>query len=494
MNGRQKDLTGSLQVKRDRYVIYINFYDGAGKRRPKQIHTGLGVKGYNKRLAEDLKDLALHMLNNENADFENVKAAISIQAKVGAVPRMETGITVVEEKGEQYIQPVLTEEVVTTIYSHDVDGGTGSEPENPFIVPAKIMEIVNITPKPKLYTDSYLPGDSIPLVTYLRNWMSGQKHEVNHNTFASYEMQMNLRIIPFFSFFGLNLSDLAHTHVKMFYEYILDAPRLDGKSGKVSPTTVHRVHSVFHKALNDALDDDYVVANPVARVHPPREKPFTPQYYSADQISTFLRNATGDIAEIPLVLSFFFGTRRSETLGLKENAIDFGANIIYVNHTVTVGQRKYDHVKMDAQGLVKEDRTKSKKSNRALPVPEVFMGFLKRIVLRNRQLREIFGPSWNPDGYLCVTNEGKLIHPNTMSKHYKAVAKKAGLPVNRLHDARHSIASLMIQNGTDISVLKEYLGHADIQTTTRYAHLKTQHLVAPATKVQELIGFEGLSG
>ena len=493
MYGCQKELSGSLQVKRDKYVIYVNFYDGGGKRRPKQIHTGLCVKGYNKRLAEDLKDLALHMLNNENADFENVKTAILKQAKIGMAPKVETAVTVAEESCGLCIQPVGTAEIATTVYSKNGQGDVGDEP-NPFIVPDKIMKIVNIAPKPKFHTGSALPGDSIPLITYLRNWMSGQKHEVNHNTFASYEMQMSLRIIPFFSFFGLSLSDLVHTHVKMFYDYILDAPRLDGKSGKVSSTTVHRVHSVFHKALNDALEGDYIVANPVARVHPPREKPFSPQYYSADQITAFLRAATGDMAEIPLVLSFFFGTRRSETLGLKENAINFGANIIYINHTVNVGQRKYDFVKMDAQGLVKEDRTKSKKSNRALPVPEVFMDFLKRTVVRNGKLREIFGPSWNPDGYLCVTNEGKLIHPNTMSKHYKSVAKKAGLPVNRLHDARHSIASLMIQNGTDISVLKEYLGHADIQTTTRYAHLKTQHLEAPAAKGQELIAFEGLSG
>ncbi len=473
MYGCQKELSGSLQVKRDKYVIYVNFYDGGGKRRPKQIHTGLCVKGYNKRLAEDLKDLALHMLNNENADFENVKSAILKQAKIGMAPKVETAVTVAEESCGLCIQPVVTAEIATTVYSKNGQGDVGDEP-NPFIVPDKIMEIVNIAPKPKFHTGSALPGDSIPLVTYLRNWMSGQKHEVNHNTYASYEMQMSLRIIPFFSFFGLSLSDLVHTHVKMFYDYILDAPRLDGKSGKVSSTTVHRVHSVFHKALNDALEGDYIVANPVARVHPPREKPFSPQYYSADQITAFLsagcyrRHGGNTIGAL-----VFFGTRRSETLGLKESAINFGANIIYINHTVNVGQRKYDFVKMDAQGLVKEDRTKSKKSNRALPVPEVFMDFLKRTVVRNGKLREIFGPSWNPDGYLCVTNEGKLIHPNTMSKHYKSVAKKAGLPVNRLHDARHSIASLMIQNGTDI---------------------KTQHLEAPAAKVQELIAFEGLSG
>lgn len=495
MNGCQKELTGNIQTKRDMYVININFYDEAGVRKPKQIPTGLSVKGYKKRLAEDLKDLALHMLNDEHANLDYVKAVVKKQAKIGSVPNT----------GGQSSSPTMSEILPAPQNSVPkaigmvppvMDGAAGSfdENENPFVVPGEIREIVAVTPKPKIYTNSDFIGDRMPLVTYFKNWMASQKHEVNHNTYASYEMQMTMRIIPFFNYFGLMLSDLSHLHVKMFYDYILEAPRLDGKTGKVSATTVHRVHSVLHKAINQAFKDEFIIANPVSKVHPPREKVFHPQYYSSSQISLFLKSITGDIAEIPLALSFFFGTRRSETLGLKESAIDFDANVIYVNHTVTVGQRKHDFVKMDAQGLVKQDRTKTKKSCRTLPVPDVFMAYLKKLVGRNAALRMAFGPSWNPDGYLCVHPDGKIIHPNVVTRHYKIVAKKAGLPVNRLHDARHSIASLMIQNGTDIRVLQDYLGHSNIQTTTRYSHLQSKHLVGPATMVQEMIAFDGLSG
>lgn len=161
--------------------------------------------------------------------------------------------------------------------------------ENPFIVPEMILKIVGETPKPKIRRKSEWIGDTLPLVTYLRNWMDGQKHHVEHNTFASYDTQITLRIIPFFNFFGLALSDLSHIHVKRFYEYILEAPRLDGKSGKVSNTTLHRVHSVFHKAMNNAFTDEYIIANPLAKVSPPRENDFHPHYYSAKEVSSFLQ-------------------------------------------------------------------------------------------------------------------------------------------------------------------------------------------------------------
>ncbi|MDL2294735.1 site-specific integrase [Ruminococcaceae bacterium OttesenSCG-928-D13] len=495
MNGCQKELTGNLQVKRDKYAININFYDENGDRKPKQINTGLSVKGYNKRLAEDLRDLALHMLNNENADYEYVKLAVKKQAKVGDVPELgrPTGIVPMDDSAEAEIRRSTTAETAIAVYASGDGGNEGSSNDNPFIVPEMIMKIVGETPKPKVYRKSEWIGDKLPLVTYLRNWMDGQKHHVEHNTYASYDTQMSLRIIPFFNFFGLALSDLSHFHVKRFYQYILEAPRLDGKSGNVSNTTLHRVHSVFHKALNNAFTDEYIVSNPLAKVSPPRENDFHPNYYSAQQISTFIKYAKGDIAEIPLVLSFFFGTRRSETLGLKESSVDFHTNVIHITHTVTVGQRKYDLAIMDERGLVKKDRTKSKKSYRSLPVPEVFMAFLRKLVQQNIDARKAFGPGWNPEGYLCVTKDGKLIHPNTMSKHFKIICAKAGLPVNRLHDARHSVASLMIQNGTDIYVIKEYLGHADIQTTTRYSHLRTEHLAVSANLVQRLITSEGIS-
>lgn len=495
MNGCQKELTGNIQTKRDKYVINVNFYNKNGERKPKQIPTGLSVKGYNKRLVEDLKDFALHMVNDENANLEYVKTVVKKQAKIGSVP----------DVAKQASSQPITEE--PTVRRNNIPDATYTVPavlggvearideyENPFIVPVEIRKIVALTPKPKIYGNSDFIGDKMPLVTYFKNWITGQKHEVNHNTYAAYEMQMSMRIIPFFCFFDLMLSDLSHHHVKMFYDYILEAPRLDGKTGKVSATTVHRVHSVLHKAINQAFKDELIVANPVSKVHPPREKVFHPQYYSASQITLFLQSIIGDIAEIPLALSFFFGTRRSETLGLKESAIDFDAKVIYIKHTVTIGQRKHDFVKMDAQGLVKQDRTKTKKSCRTLPVPDAFMAYLKKLVDRNAALRVAFGPTWNPDGYLCVHPDGRMIHPNVVTKHYKIVAKKAGLPINRLHDARHSIASLMIQNGTDIRILQDYLGHSSIQTTTRYSHLQSKHLVTPATKVQELIAFDGLSG
>ena len=493
MNGCLKDLTGNIQTKRGKYVINVNYHDEDGDRKPRQISTGLTVKGYNKRLVEELKDMALHMLNNENADFEYVKQVVKKQAKSGDVPDFRKPYTKPTPEETATSPRPVTAEAGLVLYGGSVLDVVDKEQENPFIIPERVMEIVQTTPRPGIYPESKMLGDTLPLVTYLRNWIKNEQHQVRHTTYDSYALQMEMRIIPFFSFFGLAMSDLTHHHVKAFYNYILEAPRLDGKPGKVSNTTVHRVHSVFLKAMNQAEEEEFIVKNPVAKVHPPREEPYSPQYYSAQQITIYLQNIAHDIAEDVLAMSFFFGTRRSETLGIKESAIDFDAKIIRINHTVTIASKRCDRSLVDERGLVKADKTKSQKSNRTLPVPDVFLNYLHCLVDRNRDLRKIYGPKWNPDGYLCVTPDGKLVHPNTVTRHYKIVARKAGLPTNRLHDARHSIASLMIQNGVDIYVLKEYLGHADIQTTTRYAHLKSNHLVEPANKVQNLIS-SGITG
>ena len=118
----------------------------------------------------------------------------------------------------------------------------------------------------------------------------------------------------------------------------------------------------------------------------------------------------------------------------------------------------------------KLDITKSKKSHRVLPImPEVYH-LLCVAIDRHKKMREVFGQSWNSEGYLCVYDDGKLVHPNTLSKHYKAVAKKAGLPVNRLHDARHTNITLCLKNGMGLQRAMAWAGHSDIGMTQKYVH------------------------
>ena len=69
-----------------------------------------------------------------------------------------------------------------------------------------------------------------------------------------------------------------------------------------------------------------------------------------------------------------------------------------------------------------------------------------------------------------------------MQKTWERIRKQAGIPDVRIHDLRHSFASFMIMNGLNIFEVSKLLGHADIKTTMRYAHLTNQSLVDVTNK------------
>lgn len=265
------------------------------------------------------------------------------------------------------------------------------------------------------------------------------------------------------------LTEIEPHHVQGFYDFCLQAPRMDKKEGAISSSTLRRVHACICKALNDAITLKLIPSNVSMATIKPKNNTYHAKPYTAEQVRLFLEAAEGDLAEVPLVLEFFFGLRRSEALGVKLDAIDLETNRLTIGHTVVV----YDSGK-----LIKADITKTKKSYRVLPIsPEMRLYFEHHLRIQ-KGMRELIGPSYNSEGYLCVKSNGKLIHPNTVSKHYKDIARRAGVPVNRNHDSRHTAATQLVKSGHNMKEIQKLLGHSDIKTTGNlYSHLEVDDLI-----------------
>lgn len=324
------------------------------------------------------------------------------------------------------------------------------------------------------------PGDTILLVDYLRQWMERMKHMVKINTWEGYNAFMQKRILPYFEQYSFTLSSVEPYDIQCFYDYCLKAPRLDGEKGTISSSTLRRIHAVISKAMNDAVFSRLIKTTPVTAVITPKNNVYHAKYYTAAQTQLFLNAAKGDLCETPLVLMFYFGLRRSEALGLKIDAIDFENNCLTVQHTVTIAKGE----------LLCQDITKTKKSHRTLPMMPEMAIYLKEVVRKVKGLQELFGPNFNPDGYLCIKNDGVVIFPTTINKHHNIILKKAGLPKIRPHDARHTNASILVKNGCNMKEIQCWLGHSDISTTGNlYSHLETDDLKKAAHKIAGKFSF-----
>lgn len=177
----------------------------------------------------------------------------------------------------------------------------------------------------------------------------------------------------------------------------------------------------------------------------------------------------GHKIELVVLLTAFYGLRRSEVIGLKWSAFDFNHNCFSIRHTVTTCNVKGERV------TIKKDKAKNKSSLRTYPL----IPFLKERLLeakkQQEENRKLCGRAYNKEylGYVCVDVIGNLIKPNYVSSTFGKLLAKNNLRHIRFHDLRHTCASLLLANGVPMEQVKEWLGHSEISTTVDiYGHLQ----------------------
>ena len=201
------------------------------------------------------------------------------------------------------------------------------------------------------------PSKAMLFADYLVQWLEIAKSTVKLTTYASYKELSNSRIIPYFRNLGVTLGDLKAVHIQAFYQEQLE---------RVKPNTVIHYHAVIHRALKYAVKTDLINVNPADKVDRPKKNEFTGNFYSKDEMNALFDAVRGSKIEVAVMLTAFYGLRRSEVVGLKWAAVDFEQNTIEICHTVTT-------VRLDGKEvLVESNGTKTKSSKRTLPLVPVF--------------------------------------------------------------------------------------------------------------------------
>lgn len=315
---------------------------------------------------------------------------------------------------------------------------------------------------------------------FLQQWLCVAKSTVMLTTYASYAGLMKSSILPYFAERGILLKDLTPKELQDFYTMQLE---------RVSANTVIHYHAIIHRALKYAVKMDMIPTNPADRIERPKKEKFVGSFYDSNEVNTLFSHLEGHLLEVPIKLGAFYGLRRSEILGLKWNAIDFNANTITIRHTVTSCNLDGKHIEVAA------DTTKTKSSMRTLPLVPDFRDLLLKKKEEQARYRKLCGRSYCTEylEYVCVNEIGERLKPNTLSDGFKQILKKNGMRVIRLHDLRHSCASLLLANGVPMKQIQEWLGHSDFSTTANiYAHLDYQSKISSAEAMISGLGMSAL--
>ena len=173
------------------------------------------------------------------------------------------------------------------------------------------------------------------------------------------------------------------------------------------------------------------------------------------------------------------GPRRGEACGLLDAEVRLDkAEVSIVNQIATHGQTPH------------HKKPKSDAGNRELILDPDTVTVFTRYQARRAQWQLAAGPTWPDTGLFFVRPDGRAWHPNSVSQRFRRLITRGGFPPIRLHDLRHSAATIALQAGIDVKVVAEQLGHSTTTLTrdTYQSVVKTLHhdaASAVAAKINE---------
>ncbi|MCY7156198.1 site-specific integrase [Streptococcus gallolyticus subsp. gallolyticus] len=284
-------------------------------------------------------------------------------------------------------------------------------------------------------------------------------------------------------------------HIKHYFEKVTDVSKLQyddfydfrehligtiSKNTKktLSPNTINKIMILLKKIMDIGVRKGFYPSNPVTLIKKlPIDKPKL-NYWTVSEFKDFLELFTPEEYHYQLLFKvlYFTGMRLGEVLALNWNDIDFSRNTIAVSKSVYF-----------KKGVSYISTPKTKASIRQIVINAKLMNELEVWQHKQYELLRQFSNDDCSDLQL-FQNSPIPITKDSIEKYYRGLLKRnPKLKKIRIHDLRHSHASLLINQGEDYLVVKERLGHASITTTIdTYSHLYPSKQVALADKLDSL--------
>lgn len=173
-----------------------------------------------------------------------------------------------------------------------------------------------------------------------------------------------------------------------------------------------------------------------------------------------------------------FFTARGTTLATAR-PMDFRARSMVINHTAVLSSGR----------VIYADSVKTKSSYRTLPLSDSLRRYLTDLRRRQNANRKKYGKAYCQSDYVCCREDGSPLRPDYISREFERVCRRACLPRIRFHDLRHSVATILLQQGFSLKQIQDWLGHSDISTTANvYAHVPYVEKVSIAKSATPIIG------
>lgn len=331
------------------------------------------------------------------------------------------------------------------------------------------------------YADIALPvvGKPMTVERWMKHWLTQvAPRRVRPTTLASYTSKVEQYINPLIGHHRLD--QLTADHIEAAWDHLLTVgnPKAD-KPTPLAPASVRQAHRILSRALKVAVQRDRLRRNPADgnSMDAPSVPDTEMKVLDVVQVRKVLDAAKGDRMEARWVIALALGLRQGEALGLRWIDVDLDDGVLRVRQAMQ---------RVKGKGLVFGE-PKSKKSRRDIALDPKVVTILRAHKKAQNAERLAAGTAWNDLGLAFAQPNGKPIDQGRDNKRWLALLERAEVPRVRLHDARHSAATVALLGGASTRAVMDMLGHSQISVTMRYQHVVDEMKRDTATKISDAL-------
>jgi integrase len=310
---------------------------------------------------------------------------------------------------------------------------------------------------------TYVKPEKLTLGQWLAEWLETYKApRVRALSLAQYQRIITRHLTP-----ALGHLLLTKLHPEDVQRY------LNRKQQTLDAVTLRQHLVVLRSALAMAQKVGRVSRNVAQLVETPTAARKRRETLSIVQVTTQLLPAlTDDRYLAAYVVLFLTGLRKGELLGLRWQDIDFEARTLQVHQTL---ERVPNPHGTKPKTVLAFMAPKTEQSRRTVALPEECVSALRQHKARQAAEKLRLGAAYSDQGLVFCQGDGRPIDPRTFNYHFVWTLKQAGLPHIRVHDARHTYATRLLQHDVPLKVVSTQLGHSSIAITGDiYSHVTAE--------------------
>ncbi|WP_328298911.1 site-specific integrase [Streptomyces sp. NBC_00435] len=336
------------------------------------------------------------------------------------------------------------------------------------------------------------PGKAMTVKAWLTHWIENVAPlGVNDNTMVGYGVAVRKHLIP-----GLGahrLDRLTPEHIEIFYA------KLQASGRKAA--TAHQVHRTFRTALNEAVRRGHLGKNPVQLAKAPKADDYEAEPYTVKEVQRLLEAAGRERNSARWAVALALGLRQGEVLALKWEDVDLEGGFLVVRRSRHRPQyahgcsapcgRKAGYCPEKRRSNPETSVTKSRAGRRAVGLPEQLVDLLRAHRKAQAAERKTVGKRWVEGDWVFPDEHGRSPSHRRDWAEWKALLVAAKVRDGRLHDARHTAATVLLILGVPERAVMGLMGWSTTAMAARYQHMVDAVRTDVARQVDGLIWKSG---